>query len=348
MVSVIVVGRNDNYGVNLHKRTALSINSLAEILHDSGDEIIYVDCNTDDRDQTLLEAIADTLTPRAREITRVFRITGDVMEKALKTKGVRFSDELSRNVAIRRSNPANEWILSTNCDILIYPVVENSLGAVLRKIPNRFHVCPRVDIPYQQWWLLPRSSPDASIDLCGAVLRSGFCLPPEMPEEWLRFQSIGDFQLAPRSQWFEIRGCEEAMVLRGRSDTNNSKRLSILNGGGCTPDLLDHLRVFHLGHNFPHTKHPDEVALNERAKWVDEIRDYKSTNEDNWGLAATSLPEIKLSYGIAVKGGDAVRMHKRKRQIYERFSSFFYARFWKIASDAFHRLGLGKSSGGQD
>jgi hypothetical protein len=348
MVSVIVVGRNDNYGVNLHKRTAVSINALAAILSDPGDEIIYVDCNTDPRDQTLLEAIADTLTPEARRITRVFRVTGEVMADAIKTEGVRFSDELSRNVAIRRSNPANEWILSTNCDILICPIVEDSLGGVLRKIPARFHVCPRVDIPYGQWWLLPRNSPEASMELCEAVLGAGFCLPPEMPEPWLRFQSIGDFQLAPRQQWFEIHGCEESMVRRGRSDTNNSKRLSILNGGGRTPDLLDHLRVFHLGHNFPNTNHPDEGALNDREKWVDGITDYKSTNGDDWGLPSVNLPEINLAGVVADRGGDVLRMHKRKRMFYARLRALLQARFWKTVNDLYHRLGLGRPDKTQD
>ena len=40
MVTVIVVGRNDNYGVNLHKRTAISINALAGVLDAPDDEII--------------------------------------------------------------------------------------------------------------------------------------------------------------------------------------------------------------------------------------------------------------------------------------------------------------------
>ena len=348
MVTVIVVGRNDNYGVNLHKRTAISINALAGVLDAPDDEIIYVDCNTDSCDQTLLEAVADTLTPRARSMTRVFRISGDLMESALRTKGTRFSDELSRNVAIRRSNPANEWILSTNCDILVYPLLERSLGGVLRKIPKRFHVCPRVDIPYKQWWLLPRNSPETTSDMCAAILRAGFFLPPEMPQEWLRFQSIGDFQLAPRAQWFEIRGCEEAMVRRGRSDTNNSKRLSLLNGGCRTPDLLPYLRVFHLGHNFPNTNPPDEGALNDREKWVDGITDYKSTNGDDWGLPSVMLPEINLAGVVAARGGDVLHMHKRRRRIYARLGAFLQARFWKTVSDLYHRLGLGRADRTQD
>ena len=42
MISVILYGRNDNYGYNLHKRAALSLNCIAELLSE-GDEILFVD-----------------------------------------------------------------------------------------------------------------------------------------------------------------------------------------------------------------------------------------------------------------------------------------------------------------
>lgn len=342
MISVIVVGRNDNYGVNLHKRTAISINALASILHDPSDEIIYVDCNTDSREQTLLEAIADTLTPRAREITRSFRITGEMMAGALGVEGVRFSDELSRNVAIRRSNPSNEWILSTNCDIIILPVKGESLGEMLRAIPPRFHVCPRVSIPYEQWWLLDRAAPESILQMCEATLHAGFSLPREMPEPWLRFQSIGDFQLAPRKQWMELRGCEEAMIHRGHSDTNNSKRLSLLNGGGRTPDLLDHIRAFHLEHNFPSVSHPDQAAANDRGKWVEGVTDYRSGNKEDWGLAGMVIPEISLNDAVVQDGAKILSISRRKRSVIQKMRSRLSSWFWRQASALYHFTGLGK------
>src|SRR3954471_16882961 len=156
MVTFVVVGRNDGYGINLHKRTALSLNCLAELCEDEADEIIYVDCNTDDRDLTLTEAIADTLTARARHYLTTYRITGEMMHSALGVKELRFSDELSRNVAIRRSNPQNEWLLSTNCDIIICPLGTNSFRELLGRLEARFYSCARVSIPSNQWQQLDR------------------------------------------------------------------------------------------------------------------------------------------------------------------------------------------------
>ena len=31
MISIVLYGRNDNYGYNLHKRAALSLNCMAEV-----------------------------------------------------------------------------------------------------------------------------------------------------------------------------------------------------------------------------------------------------------------------------------------------------------------------------
>ena len=61
MISVILYGRNDAHGYNLHRRAALSLNCLAEVLTDPDDEIIFVDYNTPDELPTFVEALADTL-----------------------------------------------------------------------------------------------------------------------------------------------------------------------------------------------------------------------------------------------------------------------------------------------
>ena len=43
MFSVIIYGRNDSHGYNLHKRAAISFNALAEVMSDPDDEILFVD-----------------------------------------------------------------------------------------------------------------------------------------------------------------------------------------------------------------------------------------------------------------------------------------------------------------
>ena len=78
MISLILYGRNDNYGYNLHKRAAISLNCMAEVLDDPDDEILFVDYNTPDDMPTFVEAILDTLTDRARSMLRVLRVRPSV------------------------------------------------------------------------------------------------------------------------------------------------------------------------------------------------------------------------------------------------------------------------------
>ena len=99
MISIVLYGRNDNYGYNLHKRAALSFNCMAEVLHDEGDEILFVDYNTPDDFPTFPEAIQDTLSEKARKRLRVLRVRPRVHRRfSAKTKLVAL-EPISRNVA---------------------------------------------------------------------------------------------------------------------------------------------------------------------------------------------------------------------------------------------------------
>jgi hypothetical protein len=291
MITFLVVGRNDGFGLNLAKRTAISLNYFASLCEDDDDEIIYVDCNTIDGEVTLTESISDTLTPAARRRIKTFRISGEQMYGAIGQTPMPFSDELSRNVGIRRSNPNNPWILSTNCDLILKPIF-GSLHNVLKRLKPQFYLCPRLGIPYEQWQRFDRANLPSISDACDQILLSGKRYPPELPCAWQRFGSIGDFQLAPRWQWFEIEGCEQGMNLWGHSDVNNAKRLSILNNNPRTPDLGGELVLFHLDHNIQKavSANADTIAHNDTKKWVDDVTSYKSSNEDGWGLVDIDLP----------------------------------------------------------
>src|SRR5579863_5714178 len=105
MISVVLYGRNDNYGYNLHKRAALSFNCIAEVLTDPSDEILFVDYNTPDDFPTFPEAIQDTLTDRARNLLRIFRVRPRIHERFKAKTPLLALEPVARNVAIRRSSP---------------------------------------------------------------------------------------------------------------------------------------------------------------------------------------------------------------------------------------------------
>jgi hypothetical protein len=327
MVSIIVAGRNDDYGINLSKRTAISLNYWASLCG-PGDEILYVDCNTPPHLPTLTEAIADTLTPAARHYVKTWRITGEQMTGAIGETPLPFSDELSRNVAIRRSSPENKWILSTNCDILLYPFKGGTIADGVRNLPAKFHVCPRTGIQPEQWQLLDRANVEQIHSLCRGIINSGFVYPPESEYPWLRFASNGDFQLAPREQWIAMGGCEEAMKLWGHSDSNNAKRLSILNQTPRTPDLGDTFCVMHLEHNGPKPPNAAPLPKNDWAKWVESVTEPMSHNAANWGLADVDLPLISLEKFGAASAADILNATRRERFV-DRLMTRVKAKVWR-------------------
>jgi hypothetical protein len=341
MITFLVVGRNDGYGINLHKRTALSLNFMASLCEDPDDEIIYVDCNTLAEEVTLTEAIADTLTPQARQRIKTYRISGEQMRGAIGDTPLPFSDELSRNVGIRRSNPRNPWLLSTNCDILIQPLGRQPLSQFFSTLPPRFFLCPRVPVMIPQWQCLNRADVGQIGEFCDAVIGQGFRFPPEKEQTWLRFASVGDFQLAPRKQWFEIGGCEEGMKYWGHSDANNARRLNLLNGGGKTPDLSSQLAVFHLNHN-PSVKVAHEVVMihNDWKVWVDDVTSPQSRNPSNWGLADMDLPLIRIDQNLSAK--DILKTHRRPRTVLSSLKTKVQMILWNLVSRGAHRLEQGK------
>ena len=58
----------------------------------------------------------------------------------------------SRNLALRRSNPRNRWILYTNTDMLLVSRTEGeSLSDILGGVPDGFYQIPRFEIPEMLW-----------------------------------------------------------------------------------------------------------------------------------------------------------------------------------------------------
>jgi len=341
MISIIVVGRNDGFGLNLAKRTAISLNHFASLCEDDDDEIIYVDCNTNEAEVTLTESIADTLTPKARSVIKTFRVSGEQMQLAVGETPMPISDELSRNIGIRRSNPNNQWILNTNCDILLSPV-GGSFHEVLKSLTPCFYLCPRRGIPYEEWRTVNRMDSEAISDFCDQMALSAKRFPAEMSEPWRRFGSIGDFQLAPRSQWFDIGGCEEGMNLWGHSDVNNAKRLSILNNYEKTPDLAKHILLYHLDHNVKKSvsANSDVIPHNDPKRWVENITEYHSSNATSWGLDGVNLPSLPLceSCQFRNESNSDVTKKNKPRSKYTRLKIKAVNSFSRIISRIMDRL----------
>lgn len=296
MISVVVYGRNDDYGYNLHKRAALSLNSIAEVLTDEEDEIIFVDYNTDDELPTFPEAIHDTLTPHARALVRVLRVRPSVHDRLFARRThLRAVEPVARNVAVRRSNPQNRWILSTNTDMVFITLDGRSLSDHVRDLEDGYYCAPRIEVPEFVWETFDRVAPTATMGELRQLRKDLHLDEIVYGSDLILYDAPGDFQLVLRDDLFAVGGFSEAMLKGWHVDSNLSARLKILRG------VVGDAGQFVAGYHFDHTRqmtpmHAPNAVENDAFEFVDSVTSPEIMWPGyEWGLATESVEEIRLS-----------------------------------------------------
>lgn len=295
MISIVLYGRNDNYGYNLHKRAALSLNCMAEVLTGNADEILFVDYNTPDDFPTFPEAIQDTLTERARDILRILRVRPTIHERFSKRTTLQTVEPVARNIAIRRSAPDNRWILSTNTDMIFVPRRGDSLTALAGDLDPGIYCTPRFEIPEGIWETFDRLDPKGVIE---AARQWGWDLHLNEivhGNRFIRYDGPGDFQLMSRHELFAIHGFDEEMLLGWHVDSNISKRLSLLHG--TVGDMVEMVFGYHCDHTRQATPaHQRAAVTNSITRFVTDIADPVATHQaESWGCPNDEIEEIRLA-----------------------------------------------------
>ncbi len=299
MISILLYGRNDAHGYNLHRRVALSLNCLAEVLTDPGDEIVFVDYGTPGELPTLVEALADTLTERCLELLRVLRVPAALhTQRYGALTHLPLVEPVSRNAAARRAEPDNRWLLSTTTDMVLLPLVEQSLSEICRDLPDGFYGLPRFELPEWLWENLPRSDPVAAmaeLQRLGPGLRLD---EPTLSHDWIRFDAPGDFQLILREDFFAIDGFDEEMLVGWHVDSNLSRRMFMRRG--AIESLEGSLAGYHCNHNrIPTVYHGEETPANDLSRFFYSVdRADVSAQRTTWGLANVELREVNVGHGL--------------------------------------------------
>jgi hypothetical protein len=290
-VSVIVYGRNDGHGYNMHKRIAISLNCIAEKLDHEDDEIIFVDWNSPEHLPTIIEDIFDTLTPHAQSKIRTFRVRSDIHDELSPSDSMRPTIEpFARNVGIRRSNPKNNWILSTNTD-MVFLCPAGSLSTLISQLPKGFYNAYRYEIPEYLWNSTSRVYPSHFMDqLRDWSISARLTRKVYLQREDHRVpDGPGDFQLAPRETFFELNGFPESMRYGWHVDSAMSDLLVEKLG---FPIILEEnqLEGFHCNH-LRHLTHFH--TINDRQNEY-EFGEGVVLSEGNWGLADRQIEEINV------------------------------------------------------
>lgn len=298
MFSIIIYGRNDSHGYNLHKRAATSLNAFAEVMTCPNDEILFVDYNTPDDHPTFPEAIHDTLTEKTKAHLRIFRVRpANHLEIGRRTH-LRALEAQSRNVALRRSNPANRWVLYTNSDVLIVPRLRGeSLSDIIAGLPDGFYETPRFEIPEMMWEAaFNRQNPGENLEKLrqwAPRFHLNQIASNVLP---MRYDGMGDFQLVLREDVFSIHGFDESMILGWHCDTNLAARLALYRGGPET--LVDKVFAYHCVHTRVEAANNRgrRTKMNslERYHWQ-LTTPFIESQAESWGWPDRDIEEIRLN-----------------------------------------------------
>jgi GT2 family glycosyltransferase len=301
VISVLLYGRNDNYGYNLHKRAVISLNCIAEVLDDPDDEIVFVDYNTPDDLPTFIEAIADTLTERARRLLRVLRVRPSQHARFAGRTHLKALESPARNAAIRRSNPNNRWILSANTDMVFIPRSAPSLSAVAAALPDGFYHTARFELPEILWETLDRTDPRGCIEKIERWGRRLQLQEVVYGTPITLFDGPGDFQLMLRDDVVRIHGFDERMLLGWHVDSNIAKRLGLLRSEPVK-SALDHVLAYHCDHTREATPaHAHGAFQNDWHTFVSRVRAPQLAEQrDSWGFAGEPIEELRVDGPAAI------------------------------------------------
>lgn len=294
---MILYGRNDAHGYNLHKRGALSLNALAQVLTDPADELIFVDYNTPDELPTFPEAIADTLTDQCKARLRIMRVRPDYHAQFLgKTRLVALECQ-SRNIAARRANPDNRWLLSTNTDMIFCPKnTKSGLSTVVGALEDGFYHLPRFDVPEGFWERLDRLDPEAAIRTLRDHGREFHLNEVVYGYYDNLYDGPGDFQLFTRQDYFHVHGFDERMIHGWHADANMARRMKLLRGEVRT--AFDAIYGYHCGHTRQATSlHGGGVRIeNDQVTFVSGVTDSRAPwQADDWGAPNWEFEEVRLT-----------------------------------------------------
>lgn len=297
MISIIIYGRNDDHGYHYKKRSAISMNAMAAVLDDADDEILFVDYNTPNDLPTLPEAIQDNLTTKTKQKLRVFRIRPEFHQGFSATTHLKIIEPTARNIALRRSNPNNRWILSTNSDMIFVPHDSNqTLSSISKTLADGFYQLPRYEIPEILWESLFTNPLEAQQNI--KTLRDSadqFHLKTAvMFNNIYRYDNPGDFQLMLRDDVFKIDGFDQRMVLGWTVDSNICKRLYLLRGD--VKNIEDQLDAYHCNHTRKESLlHNHKSRYNCPKQFAEEVTDpYLPQQRNDWGFPETTFEEIRL------------------------------------------------------
>jgi hypothetical protein len=282
-ISAVIVSRNDNYGGHLNERATYCFNSAI----DTYDEVIYVDWNSPTH--SLLYDIKDNIKFKGN--FKHFVITPEIASLLTNNdpNAQKCCEVLARNIGLRRAT--GDYLVSTNIDI-IHPK-RNELENVINSMSkDTFYTISRRhtdwtqikefhngEIKFDEWEKLREylivNSEERHFD---EATVSG--------DDYSIINCCGDYQIAPKHVWEEIRGMEEDLIYSLYADTNVQKK-SAMHGFGLK--ALYNPALFHIEHGKGGGGFLDGInkLVNDPYRAI--VNQEKTLNTESWGFGNTDI-----------------------------------------------------------
>jgi hypothetical protein len=277
-ISVVIIGKNDDYGGNLTHRFTHCLNVLTQ----SFDEVIYVDWKSNGK--TLIEEVIENIE-RKDKIKSYIVTEQDIQNNNPEYIDYSIVEVIARNIGIRRAT--NEWILVTNVDVLIEKFDLSEFDKQTLYTSARTDVPEDVHLNYNDSIELLnfvkenkntfKVQPDAVID-GKSVWDSG--------DVWSLVVGCGDFQFAHKDVWYGIKGFEESCGGRCYADSNLMKK-----GAIYFNIKKAQVTLYHLNHGTNKNSSPNEILpMNDRFVCVNDFNE--TSNSENWGWSNYNLKTL--------------------------------------------------------
>jgi hypothetical protein len=263
-ISIVVVGRNDNYGGNFSERLRLSIDwNYANL---PNPELIYVEWNIVKDKPSDTEWISERY-PNSKS----YIIDEDIHQMYCDNPKIKMMEYFAKNLGIREAG--NEWIAIINADVLL---AENTLKN-LKKLSKKFvYGSHYINID-------PESVKIENGKLHKRIINT-------FSTNFKLMSVVGNFILTHRDNWFKMGGYDESLK-NVRAGVDNNGLFQILHHGIKPMVIGDH---YHLDHSESLIKGKNDTHGFNKA--VTKLSNIPYTNESNWGLQKFS--KIKVGSNV--------------------------------------------------
>jgi len=269
--------RNDDYKED--ERVITCLNSMV----DTFDEVWYFDWNSPLDKGSLFWKVQD-------RINKTGKIKHIVIPPEIASQLSRYPDAgvvngmIPPNSVFRRTDA--DWIVTTTIDV-IAPNKEMFTNFLNTANKNTFYTLSRRDIEIEDLekfgfdkWKEYRDILDKTTE------ERRFYAQVTPNDRYSLINCCGDFQLAHRDLWVDIKGFEEEMVYACFNDTNVQKK-AVLNGFGL--EAVFNIPLYHMSHKGMANdgSSPNKQKYNDPWEWIEYFT--TTQNTDDWGLNGTEI-----------------------------------------------------------